>query len=45
MAINLSKKQELNTDPKAMQKVNFTENLEEDGNTTLFFIQTTGKIL
>ena len=37
MAINLSKKQELNTDPKAMQEINFTENLEEDGNTTFFF--------
>ena len=36
MAINLSKKQELNTDPKAMQEINFTENLEEDGNTIVF---------
>ena len=37
IAIDLSKQQELNTDPKAIQKINFTANLDRDGNTTMFF--------
>ena len=38
IAVNLSKQQELDTDSKAIQRINFTENLEEDENTTMFFI-------
>ena len=35
---DLSKQQKLDTDPKAKQQINFTENLERDGNATVFFI-------
>ena len=35
---DLSKQQKLDTDPKAKQQINFTENLERDGNTQIFFI-------
>ena len=38
IAINLSKQQELNADPKAIQQINFTANLDRDGNTAMFFI-------
>ena len=38
IAINLRKQQELDADPKAMQQTNFTWNLEQDGNTQMFFI-------
>ena len=38
IAICLSKKQGLDSDSKAQQQVNFIENLEPDGNTTMFFI-------
>ena len=34
IAIDLSKEQALDADPKTIQQVNFTENLEWDGNTT-----------
>ena len=37
-AINLSKQQKLDTDPKAKQQINFTGNLECAGNTEMFFI-------
>ena len=37
IAIDLSKQQKLAADPKGVQKINFTGNLEED-NTTMFFI-------
>ena len=37
IAIHLSKKQILNADPKAMQQINFTWNLEKD-NARIFFI-------
>ena len=36
LAINLSKQQALDTDPKAIQQINFTGNLEEQS--TIFFI-------
>ena len=36
IAIDLSKQQELDSDSKAMQQINFTVNLEKDGNTTMF---------
>ena len=31
--INLSKQQALDTDPTRIQQINFTANLDEDGNT------------
>ena len=39
-AINLSKQEALDTDPKAIQQINLTGNLEreQNANTTLFFI-------
>ena len=37
-AIDLSKQQELDADPKANQQINFTGNSDRDGNTTMFFI-------
>ena len=37
IAIDLSKQQAIETDPKIMQQVNFTENLDQAGNTTFFF--------
>ena len=36
IAIDLSRQQVLDADPRAIQQINFTENLE--GNTTMFFI-------
>ena len=36
IVINLSKQQE--PDPRAIQKINFTANLDRAGNTTIFFI-------
>ena len=38
IAIDLSKRQALNTDPKATQQINFIVNLYRAGNTTMFFI-------
>ena len=42
IAIDLSKQQTLDADPKAIQSINFTGNLnrveDEDDNTTMFFI-------
>ena len=38
IAIDLSKQQVLDADPKAMQQNNSTSNLNLDGNTTMFFI-------
>ena len=37
IAIDLSKKQALDADPKAVQQIYFTGNLEQAGNTTIFF--------
>ena len=37
-AIDLSKQQALDADPRAIQQINFTENLNRDGNTKIFFI-------
>ena len=36
--IDLSKQQALDADLKAIQQINFTGNLAQDGNTTIFFI-------
>ena len=38
IAIDLSKQQALDADPRAIQVINFIRNLDRDGNTTMFFI-------
>ena len=38
IAIDLSKQQAFDADPNAIQQINFTENLDQAGNTTMFFI-------
>ena len=37
-AVDLSKQQALDADPRAIHQINFTANLDRDGNTTTFFI-------
>ena len=36
IAIDLSKQQALDADPRAIQQINFTGNLDRAGNTTMF---------
>ena len=38
IAIDLSRQNELNADPRAIQQINFTANLDRAGNTTIVFI-------
>ena len=38
LTIDLSKQQTLNADPRAIQQINFTANLDRVGNTPMFFI-------
>ena len=38
IAIDLSKEQALDADPRAFQKFNLTANLDRAGNTTIYFI-------
>ena len=38
IAIDLSKQQAVDADPKAIQQFNFTANLDRDRNTTMLFI-------
>ena len=38
IAIDLSKQQVLDADPRAIQQINFTSNLDRAGNTTMFFV-------
>ena len=38
IAIDLSKQQALDADPRAIQRINFTANLRRDGNTRFYFI-------
>ena len=38
VAIDLSKQQALDVDPRAIQQINFTANLDRDGNTKFYFI-------
>ena len=38
IAIDLSKQQALNADPRKFQPINFTANLDRPENTTIFFI-------
>ena len=37
VAIEISKQQALDVDPRATQQINFTANLDRAGNTTMFF--------
>ena len=37
LAIELSKQQVFDADPRAIQQINFTANLDRDGDTTMFF--------
>ena len=43
IAISLSKQQALDADPKAIQQINFTGNLEQDNGGTIFFIMEEAK--
>ena len=38
VAVELSKQQALDADPRAIQQINFTENLDRTGNTRVYFI-------
>ena len=38
IAVDLSKQQALDADPKAVQQINFTANLDRRGNTRFYFI-------
>ena len=38
IAIALSKQQALDADPRAIQQINFTANLDRAGNTRIYFI-------
>ena len=38
IAINLSNQQARDADPRAIQQINFTSNLDRAGDTTMFFI-------
>ena len=43
IAIYLSRQQALDADPRAIQQINFTANLDREGNTTMFFINEEAK--
>ena len=38
IAVDVSKQQALDADPRAIQKINFTANLDRAGNTGIYFI-------
>ena len=38
IAVDLSKQQTLDADPRAIQQINFTANLDRAGNTRVYFI-------
>ena len=38
IAIDLSKQQSLDSDPKSIQEINFASNLNREGNTRIYFI-------
>ena len=38
IAVDLIKQQPLNADPKVIQQINFTANLDRAGNTRIYFI-------
>ena len=43
-AVDLSKQQALDADPKAVQQINFTANLDRAGNTRIYFTLEEAKI-
>ena len=43
IAIDLSKQQALDADPRAIQQINFTGNLDRTENTTIFFVMEQAK--
>ena len=43
-AIHLIKQQALDDDPRAVQQINFTANLDRDGDTTIFFMMKQKKL-
>ena len=40
MAVDFIKQRALDTDPKAIQQINFTVNLDQQGNNNVFIIET-----
>ena len=38
IAVDISKQQALDADPRAIQQINFTANLDRAGNTRIYFI-------
>ena len=44
IARDLSKQQALNADPRAIQQINFTANLDRAGDRTMFFIIEEGTV-
>ena len=38
IAIDVSRQNELDADPRAIQQINFTANLDRAGNTAIFFV-------
>ena len=38
IAIDLSKQKALDADPRTIQQINFTANIDRVGNTTMFFV-------
>ena len=38
ISVDLNKQQTLDADPRAIQQINFTENLNRAGNTRIYFI-------
>ena len=38
IAVDLDRQNELDADPREIQQINFTANLDRAGNTTMFFI-------
>ena len=43
IAVDLSKQQALDADPRAIQRINFSANSDRDGNTKMFFIKEKAK--
>ena len=43
IAVDLSNQQALDADPRAIQQINFTANLDRAGNTRVYFILEEGK--
>ena len=44
ISIDLSKQQALDADPRTIQQINFTANVDRAGNTTMFFIIEEAKV-